>query len=396
MLRYDHERSPSLAWGRPGMGWLLLPILCLWVLEATPLSAGAWLGLGLLVWGIVAGRAANEGPPAGALHRARQIVRGHGRCTLAYGALLPDKRHFFSPSGESVLAYVRKGRAAIVFGEPIGPAEDRAQTVQAFVRHCGERGLFPTFYNVGGPSLSLYESLGLKAMPIGERAMVDLEAFSLEGRPSKPLRKAMHRMERVGYRLEVHRPPLSAAVLAELRSVSAEWLEKVSGAERRFSMGWFDEEYLRDCTVAAAYAPDGRMMAFVNMAPSYQGQDVAGDLMRRRADAEHGTVEALYVTLFEHSKSEGYRGFDMGLSLASLDLARSGLPLPGWAWRGAHAGLRRCYNVEGIHEFKKKFHPRWEPRYLVYPSRRSLLEVLFGLVRAGSGDRLLAYLKRSV
>lgn len=395
MPRHDHHRSLALAWGPPDMAWLLLPVLLLWVLEATPLSSGAWLGAGLVLWGLVGGRAAPRvGTSEGALHRARQIVAGHGRSTLAYGALLPDKRHFFSPSGESVLAYVRKGRAAIAFGEPIGPAEDRAETVRAFLRHCGERGILPTFYNVGEAGLSLYEALGLRVMPIGERAMVDLGAFSLEGRASKPLRKAMHRMERAGYRLEVHRPPLAPSLLEELRAVSAEWLEQVSGAERRFSMGWFDEEYLRDCTVAVAYAPDGRMRAFVNMAPSYQGQDVAGDLMRRRADAEHGTVEALYVTLFEHSKAEGYRGFDMGLSLASLDLARSGLPLPGWAWRAAHAALRRGYNVEGIHEFKKKFHPRWEPRYLVFPSRRSLVEVLFGLVRAGSGDRLLAYLKR--
>ncbi len=395
MPRNDQLRPLSLAWGRPDVGWLLLPVLLLWVLEATPLSSGAWLGAGLMVWGLVGGRVApSAGTAEGALHRARQIVAGHGRCTLAYGALLPDKRHFFSPSGESVLAYVRKGRAAVVFGEPIGPAEDRAETVRAFLRYCDVRGIIPTFYNVGEAGLSLYEALGLRVMPIGERAMVDLAAFSLEGRASKPLRKAMHRMERVGYRLEIHRPPLSAELLGELAAVSAEWLGKVSGAERRFSMGWFDEAYLRDCTVAAAYAPDGRMTAFVNMAPSYQGRDVAADLMRRRAEAEHGTVEALYVTLFEHSRAEGHHGFDMGLSLASLDLARSGLPLPGWAWRGAHAALRRCYNVEGIHEFKKKFHPRWEARYLVFPGRRSLFEVLFGLVRAGSGDRLLAYLKR--
>jgi len=55
--------------------------------------------------------------------------------------------------------------------------------------------------------------------------------------------------------------------------------------------------------------------------------------------------------------------------------------------------LSQFYNFKGIHKFKDKFQPHWEPRFLVYPSLAALPDVLVALVRADSGDRLLDYFK---
>lgn len=46
-----------------------------------------------------------------------------------------------------------------------------------------------------------------------------------------------------------------------------------------------------------------------------------------------------------------------------------------------------------LHEFKEKFHPRWEPRYFIYPGVAALPEVVVALIRADSGDRLLDYFR---
>lgn len=53
--------------------------------------------------------------------RAKEIVEQYGRSSLAAIALLNDKSYYFSPTGNSVIAYVPKGRGAIALGDPITP-----------------------------------------------------------------------------------------------------------------------------------------------------------------------------------------------------------------------------------------------------------------------------------
>lgn len=50
--------------------------------------------------------------------------------------------------------------------------------------------------------------------------------------------------------------------------------------------------------------------------------------------------------------------------------------------------MNQFYNFQGLKAYKDKFHPRWESRYLVYPQFAALPDVVVGLVRADSGDRL--------
>ena len=55
--------------------------------------------------------------------RAWEIVRAHGRSSLARYALLDDKLYFFTPGG-SLISYVVQNRVALVLGDPIGRSED--------------------------------------------------------------------------------------------------------------------------------------------------------------------------------------------------------------------------------------------------------------------------------
>lgn len=325
-------------------------------------------------------------------NQAKQIVAESGQTTLARLALLEDKSYYFSPSGKSTIAYVQKGRGAIALGDPIGPAEDRKEAILGFQEFCDRNDWYPAFYQTLPDDLEMYSTLGFRVVQIGEAAIVNLKDFTLKGKANQNLRTAINRLTKAGHQVEFYEPPLSSEVMRQMKAVSDEWLQMVQGAEKQFSVGWFDEAYLRETRAVAIHTPDGKITAFANMISA--GDRVVGvDLMRRRTEVENGTMECLFASMLQHCQELGYAEFDLGLSaLAGVGEAeKSGRLEKVLIYLSEH--LSKFYNFKGLHSFKDKFGPQWEPRYFVYPSLGSLPDVVVALIRADSGDRLLDYLR---
>jgi phosphatidylglycerol lysyltransferase len=324
-------------------------------------------------------------------NKAKEIVAKYGRTTIARLALLEDKSYYFSPSGKSTIAYVPKGRGAIALGDPIGPPEDRQEAIVGFQEFCDRNDWYPTFYQTLPDDLEIYYALGFRVVQIGEAAIVNLKDFTLKGKANQNLRTAINRLTKAGHQVKFYEPPLTSELMRQMKAVSDEWLQMVQGAEKQFSVGWFNETYLRETRVIAIHTPDGKISAFANMISS--GDRVIGvDLMRRRTEVENGTMECLFASMLQHCQALGYAEFDLGLSaLAGVGEAeKSGRLEKVLIYLSEH--LSKFYNFQGLHSFKDKFGPRWEARYLVYPSLGSLPDVVVALIRADSGDRLLDYL----
>jgi phosphatidylglycerol lysyltransferase len=331
-------------------------------------------------------------------HRARELVEQYGRSSLARFALMDDKFYFFSPSGRSVIAYVPKGRGAIALGDPIGAVEDRQEAIVSFQQFCTRNDWLPAFYQTLPNDIELYKNLGFQVLQIGEEAIVDLKSFTLEGKAGKRLRPSINKLTKSGYTIEFFQPPISKSLLQTLREVSNEWLQTMQGSEKKFSLGWFDEAYLRECEIAVVQFNDpktsvSKITAFANVITEYQCNDVTFDLMRHRQEIENGTMDFLFVAMLEHFKGRGYDGFNLGLSaLSGVGETEESQRLEQGV-RYLYEHLNQFYNFQGLHEYKDKFRPRWEPRYFVYPGLTSLPDVVVALVRADSGDRLLDYFK---
>jgi phosphatidylglycerol lysyltransferase len=325
--------------------------------------------------------------------QARDIVEQYGHSSLAAFTLLSDKSYFFSPSGRSVIAYVPRGRGAIALGDPIGPIEDREEVIVSFQQFCQRNDWYPAFYQTLPDDIDLYKSRGFQVVKIGEEAIVDLKAFTLQGKAGKNLRTAVNRMTKLGYEVKFYQPPISNDLLRQLKSVSDEWLQLVQGSEKKFSLGWFDEAYLRECEIVTVQSSDGDIIAFANILSEYQLNEVTNDMMRHRKSIENGTMDFLFISMFQHYKERGYDGFNIGLSaLAGVGETQESQRLEKVLYY-LYKHLERFYNFQGLHAYKDKFHPRWESRYLVYPNLTALPDVVVALVRADSGDRLLDYFK---
>ncbi len=316
--------------------------------------------------------------------RALRIVEAHGCSSLARLALMDDKSFHFTPGG-SVVAFVVKNRVALSLGDPIGPPQDAAAAIAGFVEYCGRNDWRPAFYQTFPDRLDEYRAAGLEALCIGHEAIVDLKTFSLEGGGMKRLRNVVSRLQRSGARAIALDPPLEEALMAELREVSDEWLATMHGTEKRFSLGWFDEDYLRPAPVMTVISPAGGIRAFANLVTEYRRNEVTLDLMRYRRSAESGTMDFLFIETFRWARERGYDSFNLGLSALALVGGHPDSPAVERALGFIYEHVNRFYSFKGVHDFKDKFGPRWEPRYLVHPGAASLPAVALALILADSG-----------
>lgn len=323
--------------------------------------------------------------------KAKEIVEQYGRSSLARLTLLKDKAYYFSPSGRSVIAYVPKSRGAIALGDPIGPTDDRKEVIFGFQQFCQRNDWHPAFYQTLPDDLELYRELGFQVLHIGQEAIANLKAFTLQGKAGKDWRAALNKMKKLGHEVKFYEPPLSDQLLRELKVVSDEWLQMTQGSEKQFSLGWFYDEYIRDCEIVAVQTADGQISAFANVIPEYQLNEISIDLMRRRTEVEQGTMDFLFASMFEHFKERGYDTFNLGLVVLSGVGEKPQSPRLEKALHYFYKHLNQFYNFKGLHAYKEKFKPDWEPRYFIYPRKAALPEVIVALIRADSGDRLLDY-----
>ncbi len=88
----------------------------------------------------------------------------------------------------------------------------------------------------------------------------------------------------------------------KLKEISDQWLSDKSAGEKGFSLGYFDEEYLRNFDIAVV-EQSGEPIAFANLWRSAELAELSIDLMRYRADAPHGVMEYLLWNLFVWSRT---------------------------------------------------------------------------------------------
>jgi phosphatidylglycerol lysyltransferase len=330
--------------------------------------------------------------------RARAIVEAHGDNAFAFCALLDDKTYWFSPGG-SVVAFAAVGRVAVAMGDPIGPRADRAHAILQWVQFCRGNDWRPAFYEIYQEHLETHHAAGLRVLRIAHEAFVDVQTFTLAGGDHKGLRSTINGAKNRGLSAQFHATPLSDALLGSLRDVSDAWLASMHGGEKTFSLGAFEDNYIRNCAVMAVYEGE-RLVAFANIVSCYHSTESTIDLMRRVADSPKGTMELLFVSLFEWAKAQGFQSFNLGPSPFAGVGEHSDDPATEKAIHFVYEHMDQFYNFKGLHAFKEKFHPQWRPLYLSYDGAAGLPLVAAAVVRADSGQsswwQFLRYLRGEV
>ena len=343
-------------------------------LAVSLLALGALLTIAYLVFRPLA--APRSLPDAEARRAARQLVRRYGTDTLAFFKLRRDKQYLFDREGSAFLAYRIENGVLLCSGDPVGPPAALPRLVSEAVAYAERRGLKLAASGVSEALVPLWRQAGLRALYIGDEAVVETGSFSLEGRAIRKVRQSVARLEKGGYSAELAEvSQLDEGTLCELEAVTERWL--AGAAERGFSMSMDSLRTERDAGGVVLLGCDtgGRIRGFLHLVPSYGRAAMSLSSMRRDREAPNGLMEFLVVRAVEALGEAGVE--EISLNFAAFARVMHGPRGPFERLAGRLVALGNpFFQIESLYRFNAKFFPRWEPRYLLY-------EGALGLPRAG-------------
>jgi phosphatidylglycerol lysyltransferase len=311
------------------------------------------------------------------LARARAIINRSDH-SLANAALTGDKRLLFNEAADTFLMYQVAGNSWIALGDPVGSRAGAEDLVWRFRELSDRHGGQIVFYQTSAERLSLYVDLGLAPLKVGEEARVSLADFSLEGPSRAALRHTYRHAQRDGLTFEIAAAGEIDALLPDLQRISDAWLEAKATGEKRFSVGCFSPQYLRNFPLAIVRTA-GMPAAFANLWTTDTRAELAVDLMRFAPEAPAGAMDFLFLELMSWARAQGYGWLNLGMApLSGLDrhpLAPAWHRVGNFIFRhGEH-----FYNFEGLRRYKAKFDPHWEPKYLIARGGIALPRVLMDI-----------------
>ena len=295
--------------------------------------------------------------------------------TSPHLVFLRDKGLIFNDQRSGFVMYGVQGSSWVSMGEPVGPEAARSDLIRHFLELANDYGGAPVFYEVGPASLHRFADFGMTFVKLGEEAHVDLNAFSLEGGHGARFRQAVRRLERDGATFRVIPAADVRQHLPALRGVSDDWLKHKAAAEKGFSLGFFDEDYVCRFPVGVIERL-GSIQAFANLWPGQDRLELSMDLMRFTSDAPKSVMETLLVQLLLWGRQQGYQRFSLGMApLSGFERSPAGSL---WQRVGAfvYEHGEAVYGFQGLRAFKQKFNPEWEPRYLAYQGGLALPRIL--------------------
>ncbi|HEY2442657.1 MAG TPA: bifunctional lysylphosphatidylglycerol synthetase/lysine--tRNA ligase LysX [Streptosporangiaceae bacterium] len=331
------------------------------------MSAGALVLALLVFW-----RAGRSGQHQNATEElaVRRLLLQHGESdSLGYFATRRDKSVIFAPDGRAAITYRVVGSVSVASADPIGARASWRPAIQAWLTECRIRGWYAAVLSASEAGTREYSACGLRALAIGDEAIIDADRFSLKGRQMRPVRQAVTRITRAGYSTQVQRhSELSAAELAEIERLADEW--RGEETERGFSMALnrLGDPADGRCVVIRAYDRSGRLRGLLSFVP-LGVRGISLDLMRRDRSAENGLNEFMVARLAQACPAMGVRRISLNFAVFRTVFSTAEQVGAGPVTRVTDKLLgfaSRFYQMETLYRSNDKYRPDWVPRLLCY------------------------------
>ncbi|WP_309236920.1 bifunctional lysylphosphatidylglycerol synthetase/lysine--tRNA ligase LysX [Micromonospora sp. S-DT3-3-22] len=311
--------------------------------------------------------------------RIRELLARYGdRDSLGYFATRRDKAAVFSASGKAALTYRVVNGVSLASGDPVGDPEAWGPAITAWLEQAREYAWTPAVMGASEAGARAYHRHGLKVLQLGDEAILLAREFDLGGRDMRPVRQAVHRVERAGYTAGVRRhADIPPDELADLAALATRWRD--TEHERGFSMalGRLGDPADGDCVLVEARDGTGRVRALLSLSP-WGGNGLSLDLMRRDRTAENGVTEFMVAALLGAAPRLGVERVSLNFAVFRSVFeqgARIGAGPVIRLWRRTLLFFSRWWQLESLYLSNAKYQPHWTPRYLCFGERRELARV---------------------
>ncbi|GAA3541583.1 bifunctional lysylphosphatidylglycerol synthetase/lysine--tRNA ligase LysX [Amycolatopsis ultiminotia] len=311
--------------------------------------------------------------------RLRRLLAEFGEDdSLGYFATRRDKSVVFAPNGRAAVTYRVLGGTSVASADPIGAPDAWADAVQAWLAEAYVYGWAPGVLGASERGAKTYAAAGLRALEIGDEAVLDVREFSLAGPERKSVRQAVKRIERAGYTAQVRRHgEIPGDEMAKLLARAQQW--RGAETERGFSMalGRLGDPSDGRSVMVEAYDAQGELRGLLSFVP-WGKRGLSLDLMRRDRAAENGLNEYLVAQVVGAAQQLGAQRISLNFAMFRAVFSegeRIGAGPVLRAWRGILGVFSRFFQLESLYRSNAKYGPEWQPRFLCYSSARRLPRV---------------------
>jgi lysyl-tRNA synthetase class 2 len=312
----------------------------------------------------------------------QQLIRRHGADTLSYFKLRGDLVDLFTSDRRAFLSCKVEHGVMLVAGDPVGAPEALPELITDACSVADRSGLRLGVLGASEDFADLARGAGLRAMYVGDEAIVDTAGFSLTGRKIRKVRQSVTRVEREGYTFAVkEHAALTPADLDSLDAVSAEW--RAGAPERGFSMALdsMRGSHLGDSLVAFARDANGDVRGFLHLVPAYGRAAMSLSAMRRHPDTPNGLMEFLVVRSIEALREREVAELSLNFAAFARWMHDPSTRLQRLLGRVV-ALLNPFFQIESLYRFNAKFGPEWQPRYLLFDGPAALPRTAFAALTA--------------
>ena len=301
----------------------------------------------------------------------------YGGNEFSHLVYLNDKNVYFDKTNTVMIMYRPVQNSVIVLGDPIGKKDNFVEAINDFIIYCNEYHMNVCFYEINGENLELYCDQGFRFVKVGQDATLNLNEFSLVGKKNRTWRHVINNFDKGNYEFKVEEA--TDNLLSQMKVVSDKWLGNKN--EMGFSLGFFDEDYLKRTKIACIYK-DNELLAFANLQPFYDNKTLSIDLMRYDRSNEDGLMDFIFIKLILWAQDNNFEKFYLGMAPLSKVGDKIYSKKKEKILNIVYNTQNKIYNFKGLRNYKDKFKPDWSNKYIAYTSDFNLPYILINVVNS--------------